>query len=135
MEKKIAPSEHKAQALRALLQGQAEGQDGDELLSLLVRRSTERILQEALEQEQTVALGRGRYEQRGEKVGYRNGYTEGTLRTGEGVLHVKGPQIRGQAEPYRSQLWSNVSRTSEVLKKLIVEMYVGGMSQRDIEQG
>jgi putative transposase len=50
-------------------------------------------------------------------------------------LRVKVPQIRGQAEPYRSQLWSNVSRTSEVLKKLIVEMYVGGMSQRDIEQG
>jgi putative transposase len=28
-----------------------------------------------------------------------------------------------------------MSHTSEVLKKLIVEMYVGGMSQRDIEQG
>jgi hypothetical protein len=28
MEKKIAPSEQKAQALRALLQGQAEGQSG-----------------------------------------------------------------------------------------------------------
>ena len=52
MEKKIAPSEQKAQALRALLQGEAEGQSGDELLSLLVRLSTERILQEALEQEQ-----------------------------------------------------------------------------------
>jgi hypothetical protein len=35
MEKKIAPSEQKAQALRALLNGQAEGQSGDELLSLL----------------------------------------------------------------------------------------------------
>jgi transposase-like protein len=135
MEKKIAPSEHKAQALRALLQGQAEGQSGEELLSLLVRLSTERILQEALEQEQAVALGRGRYEMRGEKSGYRNGYENGTLRTGEGVLRVKVPQIRGQAQPYRSQLWSQVSRTSEVLKKLIVEMYVGGMSQRDIEQG
>ena len=56
MEKKIAPSEQKAQALRALLQGQAEGQSGDELLSALVRLSTERILQEALEQEQAVAL-------------------------------------------------------------------------------
>ena len=33
MEKKIAPSEQKAQALRALLQGQAEGQSGEELLS------------------------------------------------------------------------------------------------------
>src|ERR1043166_10026246 len=135
MEKKIAPSEHKAQALRALLQGQAEGQSGEELSSLLVRLSTERILQEALEQEQAVALGRGRYEMRGEKSGYRNGYENGTLRTGEGVLRVKVPQIRGQAQPYRSQLWSQVSRTSEVLKKLIVEMYVGGMSQRDIEQG
>jgi len=135
MEKKRAPSEQKAQALRALLQGQAEGQSGDELLSALVRLSTERILQEALEQEQAAALGRGRYEARGENGGYRNGYEDGTLKTGEGILRVKVPQIRGQAEPYRSQLWSNVSRTSEVLKKLIVEMYVGGMSQRDIEQG
>jgi len=135
MEKKIAPSEHKAQALRALLQGQAEGQSGEELLSLLVRLATERILQEALEEEQAVALGRGRYEARGEKEGYRNGYENGTLKTGEGILRVKVPQIRGQAEPYRSQLWSQVSRTSEVLKKLIVEMYVGGMSQRDIERG
>ena len=47
MEKKIAPSEQKAQALRALRQGHAEGQSGEELLSLLVRLSTERILQEA----------------------------------------------------------------------------------------
>ena len=135
MEKKIAPSEQKAQTLRALLQGQAEGQSGEELLSLLVRLSTERILQEALEQEQAVSLGRGRYETRGEKVGYRNGYENGTLKTGEGVLHVKVPQIRGQGEPYRSQLWQNVGTTSDVLKKLIVEMYVGGMSQRDIEYG
>jgi putative transposase len=80
-------------------------------------------------------LGRGRYEARGENVGYRNGYENGTLKTGEGLLRVKVPQIRGQAEPYRSQLWNNVGRTSEMLKKLIVEMYVGGMSQREIEQG
>ena len=135
MGKKIAPSEQKAQALRALLQGQAAGQSGEELLSLLVRLSTERILQEALEQEQGLALGRGRYEARGEKVGYRNGYEDGTLRTGEGILRVKVPQIRGQADPYRSQLWNNVSHTSDVLKKLIVEMYVGGRSQQDIEYG
>jgi len=50
-------------------------------------------------------------------------------------LRVKVPPIRGQAEPYRSQLWNNVGPTSEVLKKLIGEMDVGGMSQRDIAQG
>jgi transposase-like protein len=133
MEKKIAPSEQKAQALRALLQGQTDAQSGEELLSTLVRLSTERVLQEALEHEQAEALGRGRYEARGEKLGYRNGYENGTLKTGEGVLRVKLPQIRGQEEPYRSPLWGQVATTSEVLKRLIVEMYVGGMSQRDIE--
>jgi putative transposase len=46
---------------------------------------------------------------------------------------VKLPQIRGREEPYRSQLWRNRGTTSDVLKKLIVEMYVGGRSQRDIE--
>lgn len=34
MEKKIAPREQKAQALRALLQGQGEGHSGEELRSL-----------------------------------------------------------------------------------------------------
>ena len=69
MEKKIAPSEHKAQALRAVLQGQTGAQSGEELLSTLVRLSTERVLQEALEEEQAAALGRGRYEACGEKAG------------------------------------------------------------------
>jgi hypothetical protein len=52
MEKRIAPSEQKTQELRALLEGQAQAQSGSELLSALVRLSTERVLQEALEQEQ-----------------------------------------------------------------------------------
>jgi hypothetical protein len=47
MEKKIAPSEKKAQELQALLQGQLEAQSGGELLSTLVRLATERVLQEA----------------------------------------------------------------------------------------
>jgi hypothetical protein len=47
MEKKIAPSEQKAQALRALLPGQTDAQSGEELVSTLVRLSTERVLQEA----------------------------------------------------------------------------------------
>jgi transposase-like protein len=133
MEKKLAPSEVKAQALRALLQGQTDAQSGEELLSTLVRLSTERVLQEALEQEQAEALGRGRYEARGKQAGYRNGDEKGTLKTAEGVFRVKLPQIRGREEPYRSPLWRQVATTSDVLKRLIVEMYVGGMSQRDIE--
>jgi putative transposase len=133
MEKKIAPSERKAQELQALLQGQCGAESGEELLSTLVRLSTERVLQEALEQEQAEALGRERYERRQGTLGYRNGYERGTLKTAEGVLRMQVPQIRGREEPYRSELWSQVAKTSEVLKQLIVEMYAGGLSQRDIE--
>jgi len=135
MEKKIAPSERKAQEIAALVQGQLDVQSGEELLSTLVRLSTERVLQEALEEEQAQALGRGRYERREEARGYRNGYEAGTVKTAEGVLRVEVPQIRGRAEPYRSQLWGHMAKTSDVLKRLIVEMYAGGLSQRDIEYG
>src|SRR5262245_13707218 len=135
MQERIAPSEKKAQELRAMLQGQSEGQSGEELLSTLVRLSTERVLQEALEHEQAEALGRARYERREGELGYRNGYENATLRTAEGLMRVQVPQVRGRQEPHRSQLWSNMPSTSDMLKRLIVEMYVGGMSQRDIEEG
>jgi putative transposase len=133
MRKRLAPSQVKAQELWTMLQGQHEAQSGEEWLSSLVRLSTERVLQEALEREQAEALGRARYERRDEPQGYRNGYERGTLKTAEGVLRVKVPQGRGRPEPYRSSLWTALANTSEVLKSLIVEMYAGGMSQRDIE--
>jgi putative transposase len=133
MSSRIAPSQGKAQELKAMLQGQSTAQSGEEWLSTLVRLSTERVLQEALEHDQAEALGRGRYERRDEPRGYRNGYEPGTLKTAEGVLRVQVPQIRGREEPYRSTLWGELANTSEVLKTLIVEMYAGGMSQRDIE--
>lgn len=135
MEKRIAPSEQKAQELQAVLQGQMEVQSGEELLSLLVRLSTERVLQEALEREQAETLGRARYERRAGSQGYRNGYEDGTLKTAEGVVRLKVPQISGRSEPARSQLWSGLASTSEVVRRFIVEMYAGGMSQRDIEYG
>jgi transposase-like protein len=116
-----------------MLAGQSEAQSGGELLSTLVRLSTEHVLQEALEQEQAETLGRARYERRAGSQGYRNGYEDGTLKTAEGVLRLKVPQSSGRAEPARSQLWSGLANTSEILKTLIVEMYAGGMSQRDIE--
>ena len=98
-----------------------------------MRLSTERVLQDALEAEQTAELGRGRYEPRAGEVGYRNGYENGLLKTAEGVFRVKLPQLRGRDKPYRSPLWSHVARTSAVLQQLIIERSVGGLSQRDIE--
>jgi transposase-like protein len=100
---------------------------------MLVRLSTERVLQEAVAHEQAVALGRDRYEPRRAAQGYRHGDENGTLKTAEGVLRVKRPQVRGREDPSRSQLWGHGATTREVRKRLIVEMDVGGLSQRDSE--
>jgi transposase-like protein len=105
-----------------LLQGELGAETGEEVLSTLVRLSTERVFQEAWEDEQARALGRERSERRDGQLGSRNGSESGTLKTAAGVVRVQGPQIRGRQEPYRSSLWSQRAKTSEVLKHLSVEM-------------
>ena len=65
---------------------------------------------------------------------HRNGYEPGTLKSVEGMLQIKRPQIRGTEAPYRSRLWSTLSTNSEWPWDLVVEMHTHGMSQRDIEQ-
>lgn len=57
------------------------------------------------------------------------------MKTAEGGLRVEVPQIRGREDPYRCRLWGHLATTSDVLKKLMVEMYAGGLSQHDIEYG
>jgi putative transposase len=116
------------------LQGEMTAEHGSAVLSTLVRLATERVLQEALEQEQAEALGRDRYERTEERGGHRNGYEPGPVKTAEGVLRLELPPIRGDAAPYRSRLGEPVKGTSDVLRTLIQEMYVNGLSQRDIEQ-
>ena len=97
MPQKIAPSAVQAQELAALLQGQTEASNGEELLSTLVQMATERMLQEALEQEQAEVLGRSRYERRGATQGYRNGYEDGTLN--ENLRQSPSAPIAGGAVP------------------------------------
>lgn len=92
------------------------------------------MLQEALEQEQSEALGRRRYERQTMAPGDRNGYEEGAVKTAAGVVRWQVPQVRGLREPERSKLWAALARISDVLTRLIVEMSAGGMSQRDMER-
>ena len=70
---KRAPRERKAQEIAQWLEGQSEVPTGEELWSAFVRLSTERVLQEALEPEQSAALGRSRYARQAMAQGYRHG--------------------------------------------------------------
>jgi transposase-like protein len=133
MTRKRASSAPKAQELAQWLEGQSDTQSGEELLSALVRLSTERVLQEALEQEQAEVLGRRRDERQPAPQGDRQGSEDSTVKTAAGVFRLQLPQVRGRREPSRATLWAALGRTSDVLTRMIVEMYAGGMAPRDIE--
>jgi transposase-like protein len=102
---------------------------------VLVETVTRLVVQELLEGEQADYLGgRGRYERRMEgQVGSRNGYEPGRVRTAEGAFEVAVPQVRGAGEPFRSSLMSFLDGNSEVLERLVSEMYARGLSTRDVE--
>jgi putative transposase len=48
-------------------------------------------------------------------------------------LGVQVPQVRGAGDPFRPALMSFLEGNSDVLDRLVVEMYARGMSTRDIE--
>jgi transposase-like protein len=107
---------------------------GTNIVSALAELGLRFIAQQALEQEQEDHLGRGRYERREEhQLGWRNGYEDARLSTAEGAVAVRVPQVRGGEQPYRPKLMEFLSCHSDVLERLVVEMYARGLSTRDVE--
>lgn len=131
MNKKVLPSETMSKALADLIQGNETAED---LLSELMRRSLEHMLQQSLEAEVSDFLGRGHYERAEDPdahSGYRNGYQDKRLKTSEGTVHVRKPRVREQ--PFESRILARIDALEDRLVKLALEMYVRGLSTRDIE--
>ena len=95
------------------------------------------MIQELLEQEATDHLERSHYERAEAGAphrGYRNGYKQRHIHTAEGAIPVWRPQVRQVAEPFVSRLWGFLKGHSDVVQRLVVEMYARGLSTRDIEE-
>ena len=119
--------------------------DAAELTSGLVRRAAKIVVEQMLDAEVSELLGRDRYQRRaagGEVMteateaeqpsAYRNGRKPRQLRCAEGKVPIDLPQVR-EADGWSSPLWQKLKQRSEVLDKLVVEMYARGLSTRDIE--
>jgi|SRR5579862_309816 len=130
--RKVSPSVLVREELARLLHGGAD--EGENIVSALVDTVTRLVVQELLEAEQADYLGgRGRYERRARTGGLRNGYEPGRIRSAEGAISVRVPQVRGGEGTYRSSLMSFLEGNSEVLDRLVTEMYARGLSTRDVE--
>jgi len=135
MNNKVKPSDVLSKTIENLLTGR---QPTEELLTDLLRLGAEQILQQAAEAEVDEFLGRGWYQrsedQDGEHRGWRNGYTPVSFKTTQGPITLQRPRIRDNTDPFKSAILSRIERLEERLVKLATEMYVRGLSTRDIEQ-
>jgi len=106
-------------------------------LAETIRLGAQLMLQKAVELEVTEFLGRDHYQRRGDGLlqGYRNGYADKRVETGEGPLHLKMPQVRNTIDAFKSVWLQSLVRRSDKLAALIPQLYVKGMSTRDIEAG
>lgn len=139
MPEKLAPSTQLRNELHAFLQRMdvAAPNDGPGAVSALVRRAATLLIQESLEAEQRDFLGRERYGRQaaagGAAAGYRNGYEPGHVDTAEGRVAVQRPQVRGGERPFHSALYAFLRGHSDVVARRATEMYVRGLSTRDVE--
>jgi transposase-like protein len=104
-------------------------------LSESIRLGAQLMLQKAVELEVTEFLGRDHYQRSRDEVlqGYRNGYEVKQVQTAEGTLHLKMPQVRDSIEAFDSVWLRALVRRSDNLASLIPQLYVKGLSTRDIE--
>src|SRR5436305_8351189 len=121
--RRVAPSVIARERLHRLLSGDLERETN--IVSALVETVTRLVVQELLEGEQADFLGgRGRYERREQgQVGSRIGYEPARVRTAEGAIEVAVPRVRGTGAPFRSSLMSFLDGNSEVLDRLVTQLY------------
>lgn len=128
---RIPASDRTREQLKALMEGKAEAAESN---SDLVRLAARLIIEEALEGEAEDVLGRGYYARGAAPgAGYRNGYRPGRLKSAEGLIEYRAPQIADRDEPFRSRIRALLGKRTAELETLAVEMYARGLSTRDIE--
>lgn len=106
------------------------------LISELITTAAEKIIQEALENEVSDFLGRRWYEHNpsDEFRGYRNGYQQKRIKSGEGILNIRKPRVRENTEPFESMIMQRLDGIEDKLNKIAMESYIRGLSTRDIEK-
>jgi transposase-like protein len=129
--KRITKSQEMMQEANEIYRGQ---KTEEHPLDAFVKLGARYMLQTMLEREVTEFLGRSHYRhgKRG-RPGWRNGYEPKRLKTGEGNTEIFMPQVRGNEDGFESRLISQIQGGSEIFRQLVLEMYVKGLSTRDVE--
>jgi putative transposase len=130
---RVSPSDRVRADIDALF---GSDQDLATVLEQVGRLTVRLLMQQAIEADVEVFLGRKPNERRGEEhpAGSRNGWQPPTaVKTTMGPIELSRPKLRGTDEKFCSQLFGlGVTRTN-ALEALVISAWVRGLSDRDIE--
>jgi transposase-like protein len=102
-------------------------QDGD-----LLRNIIREVIQEFLEAEMDEALGASKSERVDTRLGYRSGYYSRELTTRVGKIELRVP--RDRQGRFSTEIFDRYQRSEKALVLAIAEMYVQGVSTRDVSE-
>ncbi len=88
----------------------------------------------AMRLERSKFLGAEEYARTPERRGYANGYQDKRVDTPAGTLNVQVPKTRGSEEPFYPQSLERGRRSTRALQLCVAQMYVQGVSTRDVEK-
>ena len=103
-------------------------------LDHLVLEGARRLIQQALQEEIQIALGRAYYEHHepDQQKRYRNGYgRQRKVVVGSGSVPLRVPRLR---EPFESQIVRRYQRMSEQVQHLMPQLYLHGLATGDFRQ-
>ncbi len=107
-----------------------------EHLENFARLSVQKLLQQVLEEEVEMLLGRTRSERRDadSPPGYRNGHgKERRLATSIGTITVRRPRVRDTEDPFVSRVLPLFRRRTSEIGELLPQLYLHGLSSGDFE--
>jgi putative transposase len=107
-------------------------------LEALVRDKIQEFIQDLLEEEVELWLGRSRYERTpggAERQGRRNGYGKPRkIGLSGGTVEVRRPRVRDTAEKFTSKILPLFVRSTAQLRDTLPELYLHGLSLGDFER-
>ena len=88
----------------------------------------------AMRMERERFLGAGHYERAASRNGYANGSKPKMLDTQAGTIQLDVPKTAGTIEPFYPQALERGRRSCRAVMLAVAEMYVKGVSTRDVEK-
>ncbi len=112
---------------------------GEDPLAGLIREAIREVLETAVAEEVTAALGRAAWERVAERRGYRHGRSARTIVTGEGPVALRVPRARlhqpdGTTREWRNGVLPRYARRRAAVDAILAQLYVSGASTRDLRR-